>query len=188
MGIRKIITDQDIFKPGECKFINEIILGNNFPWCYNANSVIGKTFRDGIFYFSHQLLERPEQRPESSTNVFTTKRFYHAGVTEPWLKIAKRFIKKHKLPFKEFLRASLNMTLPQKISRCPEHQDHDFPHHLISFYLNTIDGDTVLLHKGIEHTRITPEAFKAISFSNYYSHYVIHPTRSNRVVMVVTFR
>jgi len=183
MGIRKIIVDRDIFRPEERQFVSKTILGSDFPWYYNDDS----TIKDGVFYFSHQLVQRPEQRPESSTNVFNTRRFYHAGITEPWLKISKRFIKKHKLPFKEFLRASLNMTLPQKISQCPEHQDHPFPYYQIIFYLNTVDGDTVLLNKGKEHTRLTPEAFKAVGFGHYYSHYVIHPTEGRRVIMVVTF-
>ena len=129
MGTRKIIVDRDIFRPEERQFISETILGNDFPWYFNRDS----TPNDGAFYLSHQLVQRPEHRPESSTNVFNTRRFYHAGLTEAWLKISKRFIKKHKLPFKEFLRASINMTLPQKILQCPEHQDHHFSYYQIIF-------------------------------------------------------
>jgi len=179
----KILVDRAILKPEECQFINKTILGTSFPWFYNDNSLTG----DGIFHLSHRLLKRPENRPESSTNVFNTRRFYHSDLTEPWLKIAKRFIKKHKLPFKEFLRASLNLTLPQKIGQCAIHQDHNFPYHQIIFYLNTIDGDTVLLHNEKEHRRITPEAFKAISFSDYYDHYFINSAEGKRVIMIVTF-
>ena len=183
MSTKKISIDKDVFRPQECQFIKETILGDDFPWYYNHDS----TKDDGVFYLSHQLVQRPEQRPESPTNAFNTRRFYHAGLTEAWLKISKRFIKKHKIPFKEFLRASLNMTLPQKISQCPEHRDHPFPYYQLIFYLNTVDGDTVLLNKKKEHSRLTPEAFKAVGFGHYYSHYVIHPTKGRRVIMVVTF-
>tara|TARA_R100001086_G_scaffold211320_1_gene127248 strand:+ start:10426 stop:10989 length:564 start_codon:yes stop_codon:yes gene_type:complete len=183
-NIARIIVDKNVFTEKEKRHVKQVILENDFPWFWNDSSLIG----DGVTYFSHQIILRPEQRKEDPENVFNNKAFYHSGLGEAVCKLATRFIKKHKLPFKEFLRASLNLTIPlREHPQCTAHTDHDFPHHQIIFYLNTTDGDTVLLKNDKEYRRFSPEAFKAVSFGGQYKHYVIHPTQGRRVILVITF-
>ena len=102
---------------------------------------------------------------------------------------------KHKLKYKEILRASINLVYPQKVTESAPHVDHNFPHNQIICYLNESDGDTVILKKQIkgkhfgykELKRVSPEPYKILYFGRLV-HYVVHPTSGRRIVLVMTFR
>ena len=54
----KIIKCDNFLSDKQKIFIEEILLGNNFPYFVNKNSVS----KDGIVFLSHILLRRPESR------------------------------------------------------------------------------------------------------------------------------
>ena len=109
--------------------------------------------------------------------------------------IIDRFFKKHKLKYKEILRGSINLLYPQPVKQSTPHVDHTFPYNQIICYLNESDGDTIILKKigkgkkvnYKELARVSPEPFKILYFG-YLPHYVIHPTKGRRIVLVMTFK
>jgi len=162
---------------------------STFPWYWEKNAVMKEPGKgDDINFFGHTLIKRFENRRLG-------EELYQSSACEFFVPIIDRFFKKHKLKYKEILRASINLLYPQKIKQSEPHVDHNFPHNQIICYLNESDGDTVILKKKIkggkfkhkEIARVSPEPFKILYFG-YLPHYVIHPTSGRRIILVMTFR
>jgi hypothetical protein len=167
-----MIEDTDVFTVKEKRYINEFILGNNFPFYWEPSQTIDPPDQKG--FFLHTLIQRDTLTIVSREAVF-------------FINIAQRFIEKHKLPCKKFFRAALNLTYPTPGHSVP-HKDHSFPHFQIIMYLNNTTASTVLLKKGKKFKEFMPKQFKIICFPGHYKHYQNYPKTGRRVVGVFTFK
>ena len=121
-----IIEDESIFNAVEKQHIDSVILGEDisFFWSHNQAKDDGKSF------LYHILIHRETHQINSAFAAFFTE-------------LATKFIKKHKLDFRVFLRGSINLTFPMKGKGTP-HRDHAFSHQQIIMYLNKSKGDQPL--------------------------------------------
>ena len=166
-----IIEDESIFSTMEKQYINSVILGEDisFFWSHKQDKDDGKP------HLYHTLIHRDSQQIHSSYAAF-------------FKELTTKFIKKHKLDFRVFLRGCINLTFPMKGKGTP-HQDHDFPHQQIIMYLNKSKGGStaILSDKRKIIKTIEPKQFKMVSFDGNYLHYQNYPVEGRRVVAVLTF-
>lgn len=161
------------------KFINEKILGNEFPYFKNPTLA---TASDKSVFLTHVLLIRPEKRP--------TKEHINSIYYLDCLEIVKSFFKKFKIKHKEILRLCVNYTYNNGSNKCLVHQDHEFPHKQLIIYLNETDpsSKTIILDKNNKVLKkITPEKNKGVCFDNK-PHYHFYPKQGERIVLVATFK
>ena len=166
-----IIEDESIFDALEKEYINSIILGEDTSFFWSPN----QTTDDGKPLLYHTLIHRDTHQIHSAHAAF-------------FKELATKFIKKHKLDFRVFLRGSINLTFPMKGKGTP-HRDHDFSHQQIIMYLNkSKGGSTVILSDKQKIIKtIEPKQFKMVSFDGSYLHYQNYPNEGRRVTAVITF-
>ena len=166
-----IIEDESIFNTVEKQHIDSVILGEDisFFWSHNQAKDDGKSF------LYHTLIHRETHQIHSAFAAFFTE-------------LATKFIKKHKLDFRVFLRGSINLTFPMKGKGTP-HRDHAFSYQQIIMYLNKSKGGStaILSDKRKIIKTIEPKQFKMVSFDGNYLHYQNYPVEGRRVVAVLTF-
>ena len=173
-----MVEDKNFLTTDQIDFIDTFILGDNFPYYLNLNSVTN----DGNKYLCHSVVKRPEEREDSEP-------FYNSNYHEPILNIFRNFVVKNNIEVQEVLRCSVNLTFNTMEDQCPVHNDHEYPHKQFLMYLNDCfdkDAKTIIL-KNNEKYEIVPEKFKGICFDSS-PHYMIYPKKDIRVVLVVTFR
>ena len=166
-----IIEDESIFDALEKEYINSIILGEDTSFFWSPN----QTTDDGKPLLYHTLIHRNTHQIHSAFAAFFTE-------------LATKFIKKHKLDFRVFLRGSINLTFPMKGKGTP-HKDHKVPHQQIIMYLNKSKGGStaILSDKRKIIKTIEPKQFKMVSFDGNYLHYQNYPNEGRRVTAVITF-
>jgi hypothetical protein len=160
------------------KFIEEIVLGNTFPFYFNNN--INK--KEKGHFLTHIFITRLEDRPFKS-HINST--FYSEA-----LDIVNSFFKKLNIKYEEIYRMAINITFNNKFKKCHIHKDHLFPHKQLIIYLNDADSSskTIILNdKKKVLKKITPEKYKGICFDSLY-HYHFYPKTGARIVLVVTFK
>ena len=168
-----VIEDESILIPDEKEYIKNVILGENIPFYWTEESVVGKKEP----CLMHTLIHRDTQQIVSE----------HANFFK---KIAKRFADRHKIPCNVFLRGCINFTYPQPQSgRSAAHVDHPFPHYQFLLHLNKSKGGSTFIldsKKKIIKT-IEPKQFKGFGFKGGLSHCMTFPKSGRRVVSVFTF-
>ena len=167
-----MIEDTDVFTVEEKRHVNEYILSNNFPFYWEPSQTIAPPDQKG--FFLHNLIQR------DTLNIVSTE-------TSFFINIAERFLQKHKISYKQFFRAALNLTYPTPGHSIP-HKDHSFPHYQIIMYLNPTKASTVLLKNNKKFKEFIPKPFKIICFPGEYAHYQNYPKEGRRVVGVFTFK
>ena len=175
-----IIEDNNFLKLKQKKFIDEIILSDEFPYFLNTNAVRG----DNNSFLSHTIIKRPEERKKDEP-------LYNSYFANKSIEIFKSFIVKNKINCEELLRCAVNLTYKTHDKKCPVHTDHGYPHRQLLIYLNDCkdkEAKTVLLdNTGKILHKIAPEQYKGVCF-NSCPHYMIFPKKDIRVVLVYTFR
>lgn len=164
------------------KFLNETVMGDNFPYFFQT----GSTIDDNYEMLSHTILRRPEERNINEK--------FNSSFSDNFIKIFSEFIEKNNLKQKypniELLRMSVNLTFNNGTKHCPIHIDHNYPHFQLIVYLNDADNKskTVILNeKNKVIKKIIPKKFKGILFDNK-KHYHFYPTKGIRSIIVYTFR
>lgn len=157
-------------------FINNVVLGLNFPFYFNKHTV---TVDDKNYFFNHQIILRKEMR--NGNNLF------NSDYSEQFMSIVERALKKIKIKAKEYFRMSLNLTYPNGVEKCPEHLDHKHKHNNLILYLNECDENAcTYICKGKKIVEIKPVYNQGVLFGGY-SHYMINPKKGIRLVLVTTF-
>jgi len=181
-----IIEDHNIFTSHEKSTIQKDILGTRMPFFYEQ-----KTTQEGYPTISHTIKRRGIDEIRSGSYDF-------------FIPILKRFCQKHKLSFKNLLRAALNQQLyfPEKYTQ--PHVDHtDKKFYNVIMYLTNSDGPTYIFDKRYKKgekdaipksmklkvlKKIKAEQFKTSCFSGDYFHAVGHYSPDKRrVVATFTF-
>jgi len=183
-----IIEDAAIFNNEEKDIVNNIILGETFPFYWHPYQVVG----DDCPYFRHNLIDRNDKK-----------------VTSPFINffdvVIKRFLKKHNIEFKQYLRACINLTYPINKEKGEAHVDHYFNYSSILIYLNSSSGCTVIYDYKYDENlsenqnllnfkknekvlkKIKPEQFKIVYIKNPLYHCLEYPLINRRLIGVFTF-
>tara|TARA_B100000214_G_scaffold319185_1_gene253776 strand:+ start:396 stop:923 length:528 start_codon:yes stop_codon:yes gene_type:complete len=172
------IEDKNFLTEKQKDFIDNIVLGSNFPFFVN-NYTVNKD--DGQTFLNHTVLHRPEER--NKTTMFN-----------PYLKsfeeIFDTFCTNNNINYEEILRCSVNLTYFIGNHIANIHHDHYYDYKQLLIYLNQPEGgDTVILDedKETEIKRIKPEKYKGVTFDRQW-HYQTYPRYGRRVLAVYTYR
>jgi hypothetical protein len=175
------IEDHDFLSQDSKKFIDNIILGREFPYFYQPSAGFDD---DHNPFFCHILIKRPEERADGEK--FNSQYGEKAG------QLLVEFCIKNNIEVVEILRAAVNIVYNSPDDECPIHTDHDFDHKQLLIYINEPfdkksnlkiydwDGKTV-------EKETSPEKFKGVCFDRR-PHTIVYPKKGDRAVMVFTFR
>jgi len=152
--------------------LKNFILSIDFPWFRLPNTTLNIK-DDGISFFTHTFLERPE------VNIGYSKS--NSPYIDGCLKVLHQIIDSNSIEFNYFIRASANLVSPCSTEKkTAEHCDHQFPHKNILIYLSESDGNTV-----VNGETFSPQEDRGIIFTGKHYHYT--PTDKDRIVLVGTF-
>ena len=152
--------------------LKNFILSIDFSWFRLSNTTLNIQ-DDGISFFTHTFLERPE------VNLGYSKS--NSPYIDGCLKVLHQFITFNNIEFNYFIRASANLVVSSStVKKTIEHCDHQFPHKNILVYLSESDGDTV-----VNGEVFSPKENCGIIFTGKHFHYT--PTEKDRIVLVGTF-
>ena len=152
--------------------LKNFILSIDFPWFRLPNTTLNIK-DDGISFFTHTFLERPE------SNIGYSRA--NSPYIDGCLKVLHQIVSSNDVEFNYFIRASVNLVSPcSTVKRTVEHCDHQFPHKNILIYLSETDGDTV-----VDGENFSPQEDCGIIFTGKHYHYT--PTDKERIVLVGTF-
>lgn len=180
----------------------EIILNDDFlseqhqeildKWVYNDfDSFAMFRFRDcvigdGIPYFSHTSLVRPEAFPEGTPTEFRIS----SGAYNVFVDILDCFLQSNNLPPKEDVyRISVNATFNVGKTFAVPHDDHHFPYRHLLIYLNDdfIGTGRTLLKDDDVDIYVNPKKFRGVCF-NKCTHSHEYPESGLRYILVITFK
>ena len=175
-----LIEDNNFLSKKSKNFINEVVLGNNFPFYLQKEC----TDNDENKFLSHIVLTRLEDRKNNEE--FNS--YLHTYFTD----ILNEFTKKHNIKYKEILRIAVNLSFKIKNEIAPIHIDHNFEHNQLLVYLNDLeDKESYTLLYNESKTKIVkkiiPKQYKGVFF-NKIPHTAVFPKIGERIVLVFTFR
>ena len=178
-NIMNFFIKDDSFLTEENKnFIDNIVLGDNFPYYMCNHSIKG----DNKYLLYHILLRRKEDRKENE--------MFNSAFYSEFLSIIDSFVKKHKIKVKEVLRMSVNYSFNNTYKKVASHTDHDFKHKQLLICLNDPadkNSKTVILNnKNKIFKSISPKQYQGICFDGV-PHYNFLPRFGNRIMFVSTF-
>jgi hypothetical protein len=176
----KIIQDNNFLNSEQKKFINEVILGENFPFFWNENAVD----YDSMPFLCHTVVKRKEERLKEEPFFNTLPDFGNM-----FLSILNSFCEKNKIKYKEIFRIAVNLTINIGMKKSKIHIDHEFEHNQLIVYLDDFkDTPTVILNSQGKKIlkKINPKKFNAVYFNNN-PHYMFLPKNKRRTVIVYTF-
>lgn len=137
--IKNPITDEYLL-------FKDIVLGNDIPWYFNEKSNPGIEI-DGFLsrgFYSHTILQRPEEHPQKLCPLPISSIFNDFCV------VVKQILDFNKINVNSLLRANLNCMYPDingNINPTVPHYDHKFNYKHIIIYLTDSGGNTVFLDK-----------------------------------------
>jgi hypothetical protein len=169
----KVIEDENFLSEKSKKFIDNVLLGLDFPYYFNYN------IDHPLVYLLHTFRKAPEERDNEPVD-----NSYHMKDMEY---IFNEFCKKNKIKYKEILRCAVNLTSNVKRGKSDPHNDHDHSHKTLIIYLNNADGNTIILDENNKvYKKVKPKKFKGLYFT-YSKHYQYYPKNGTRAVAVYTF-
>ena len=150
------------------KRISDTVLSQQFPWYYlpKTTSIV-----DDMPTLSHSF-------ESSGENGITRSQFFTIPST-----LLDLFSVSTGYDINEIIRIRANLVLPTHNSKMTApHVDLDDKHHVILYYVNDVDGNTVLLNEdGSIRKEVEPKAGRFVLFDGSIKHCVRMPT-STRVV------
>jgi len=178
-----LIEDKNFLTKEQKDHIDDVVLGDNFPWFFHKISVHPNEYsvpKNNNSFLSHIVLRRPEERPEDE--------YFNSSESRFCVDVLNTFCKKNNIKYKEILRISYNLTFNNGSSKCDLHEDHTYPHKQLIVYLNNCDKKlyTVIKNKNKE-IKIEPNKFKGVCFESK-PHYIFFPKKKERVVLIITFK
>lgn len=170
------VESENFLSNKDKKFIDNVILSNNFPYKYRTQCVPG----DGNSFMVHNALERPKKGERIQSNYF-----------EQLGQILISFCRKNNIELNEILRTAVNLTFNNGSKQSPDHVDHDYPHKQLIVYFNDCkdkNSYTVILDKNKKILKkVKPKQYKGVCFEAL-PHYAVFPKKGERIIGVYTFR
>jgi hypothetical protein len=162
------------------KFINEVVLNNNFPF-YFSNTFTGGN-NSNYTFLVHVVQKRLET--VSLNEAINSPDFYL-----PTLDILDNFLKSVNEKYKFFLRIAYNLTFNNGDGKSQIHKDHNYPHKQIIIYLNDTDPEskTCMVDENNKIVKeIIPKKFEGVCFGDV-KHFQYFPKKGFRTVLVATY-
>ena len=160
----------------------EIISSNNFPFFLNSKSV--NSVEDYFPFFSHKILNRPEDVEEEKNRI-------NSNYYDYFFKLFKDLSKRHNFKYSKLLRVSINFTFNSGEKKCPIHSDHEYPHKQLLIYIHNDDLNSFTFIYDKEGKKllkkIVPTANKGVLW-NGSPHYHLTPKKGYRIVLIYTFK
>ena len=151
----KIIDN--FLRPDIFQGVKYSLLSGRNPW--GLKNGLSKKGDDGAISFGLNLYENNQ----------VLGHFYYS-IVEPLVQ---------RIEAKNIYRAIVNLVpLPRKPIMAGIHTDHEFPHNVLLFYVNTNNGYTVLDPEG-ENIKIECIENRALIFKAHYQHETITQTNNN---------
>jgi hypothetical protein len=168
------IEDNNFLNSEQKHFVDNFLLGSNFPYFLNYN------IDHQHSYLVHTFMIAPEDRKKDQPE-------FNSKISPIFVKLLDNFCKNNKLTYKKILRCALNLTFSQKVKKSEPHLDHSYEHKTLLIYLNDNDGNTVILDKKNKiWKKVKPKKYKGVCFPYRY-HYQFYPKSGIRAVAVYTF-
>ena len=107
----------------------------------------------------------------------------------PIVNMLKQLCQDYNFKFNIMNRSCVNWTYPNQNKDdlfSNWHTDHEYPHTQVIWYLNDVDGDT-LLNINNEIVNVTPKKDRILVFDGLIPHNVIRPKTDMRKVLITTF-
>ena len=173
-----IILDNIIPKTMAENF-EKTMTSNMFPWFLNRTTV----------YDEKSNQDSPLYRDVSAfAHLFSNN---DGVVSSPYFNIAKylldKFLEETKLECKSIVRCRANYMVCQPSKEtlpCPPHVDGDYPHHVLLYYVNDSDGDTVLYQNGEVLTTVNPVQGRFLFFSGSDMHSATPPNKHDKRIAI----
>tara|TARA_B110000503_G_scaffold65815_3_gene103347 strand:+ start:363 stop:980 length:618 start_codon:yes stop_codon:yes gene_type:complete len=199
--VDSIIYKPVIVSPQEQQFIEETVLGGNFPWYWKTgqrfdtefffNKHIPDWFRPFLVqynpqFFSHSLITVATSGLQSHTTRSQTEisPFY-----DFFIEIFHRFMVDNNIQYSKIYRAALNFNWYNDLAHTEPHIDHSWPHNNFIMYLNTCDnGQTLIWPEDFSTTYFIPcIKYTAAAFKQQWHAHRYPAKEQRRVVCVVTY-
>lgn len=174
----KIIDN--LFSDKESEFIENKLFSveSDFPWFFCPKTVTNDFTEKDFPWFYHHLIIDNKSSSEFSNfflNIFIKK---YSSLCQN--------LKKELVPnFNEIYNMRINLSLSDRNffskRKTPIHVDRTFNHIVLIYYINTSDGDTVLVNKQTnEKIRVTPKRGRILVFNGKIDHYAFLPQKTEK--------
>ena len=166
----------DIISREDQEQIKSCLLGRDFSWYYLSDVTHLKDGQQQRPGFSHYFVLN--EKVNSDWNHLTND-------------IIKNSCKKVNIDYNKVLetRAFLQLPLHYNITKGnlidTPHRDRETEHTVILYYVNTIDGDTIIYENGKEKKRVTPKQGRVIIFNGLLYHTGSQPVNGSRCIINV---
>lgn len=150
------------------KRVRDTLISPKFPWYYQPTTVHRENDTPSMVHLFEDIKAEDIRRSE----------YYPVPLTLLDLFSASTGYGVHQL-----IRMRANLVLPTRIIDITNpHTDFEYDHHVILYYVNDVDGNTVFLNEdGSIRKEVEPKAGRFVIFDGSISHCVRMPT-STRVV------
>ena len=177
MNQDKIIIDDNFLSLQNKRYIDETILGDNFPF-YISNNSVGE---DNHKFLAHVAVKRPEGH-DPAMGSFNSSEYISL------LDMLNSFVEKHNISCTRVFRCSVNLSFNNGFKRTISHVDHEFKHkNLIIYCSDNKEAKTVLEKDGKKFKEIEAVKYRGLYFEDY-KHYLIYPKKDVRIIVVFTFK
>lgn len=156
----------------------------SLPWTFVPDISLGSTASRSIPGFSYSFFLRHDFNNKEPKTIDTQEYNYIL----PMLLEALHKAELPNVSANQIFRSRARLTLPN--DRLAEHEridnphrDYSTPHHVLLYYVNTTDGDTVMFDGNKVVERIPPKRGRAIIFDGSILHASSTPSLSPRIVI-----
>jgi hypothetical protein len=170
--------------------VEGILLNSHFRWFFNAEDTPNPKNNFATIDTVDSVM----------TPQFTHGVFSEGKINSPFYEIAKQVLDKVaeelKIDIKEILRIKTNLLLNNtgigEDSYNRPHVDLVTPHHVVLYYVNDTDGDTIIFDEKYDASelellnpkRVPPRKGKAICFNGEHYHASCNPIKSKKRVVI----
>lgn len=179
----------------EQNFIDNHVLGNEFPWFrvpyqteIKLNSIPNKKVINSPF-FANILVQRSEKDQWDSNVVPTEPGIINSSYYDFFYRIFDKWMREQSLDYTMIFRGCVNCVQSKDYEvYANPHVDHFYPHNVWIMYLNSTDGPTVLFDDDFNIVKEIPcEKNTAVSFSSQLHAYKFPIKEDQRFIVLFTY-
>ena len=148
--------------------ITNTVISSVFPWYYQSSTVYDKLDTPTLFHIFDDV----------NVTGLTRSAFYSIPTT-----LLDMFSISTRYEIEKIIRIRANLVLPTNIVNITEaHIDYPEKHHVVLYYVNNVDGNTVFLNEdGSIRQEVEPKAGRFVIFDGSIKHCVRMPTATRAV-------
>jgi len=159
--------------------IEQTLTSNMFPWYLNRKTVYDESYV-------------PETSEYQDVAAFAHVFSGNEGASSPWFKLSgmllDKFIEGSGLTCKRIIRCRANYMVAQPNNYpklpCPPHVDGSYKHHVLLYYVNESDGETILYEDGKVVAKVPPVRGRFLYFSGSDMHSASPPQSYDKRIAI----